>query len=165
MLPVKLMRSRQKTAPAIQRTLDFMVCFRKLFQFDIVQFKNIVQPVIFACSGIDYFIATVNLRGIRYKVVIKDVDADGFFQLLVHHPFAELFSNQFCPVENSSLVEVIIFPDLHFDVEPATIFSLGFDFEYGDFIRPVIGQVKWIFQLNLHNLLLFGHNSVNQGDE
>ena len=124
-----------------------------------------MQAVILARRGIDYFVTTVNLRGVRHKIVVENIDANGFLQLLVHHPFTELFCHQFCPVIDRTLVKVVVFPDLHFDVEPATTFIFGLDIKYGDFIRPVIGQVKGIFQLHLHHLILFRNNSVNQRDQ
>ncbi len=50
----------------------------------------------------------MNLSDIRHQIVIKDVDADGFVQLVVYHPFTELICHQFCPVINSSFVEVVV---------------------------------------------------------
>ena len=62
----------------------------------------------FARHSIDYFITTMNLSGIRHQIVIKDVDADGFVQLVVYHPFTELICLQFCPSKKSSFVEVVV---------------------------------------------------------
>ncbi len=62
-------------------------------------------------------------------------------QLFVHHPFTELFSHQFCPIENGPVVEMALFADLHFNVEQTPMFSFGLDIEYGGGSCPVIGKV------------------------
>ena len=62
-------------------------------------------------------------------------------QLFAHHPFTELFSHQFSPIENGPFVEMALFADLHFNVEQTPMFSFGLDIEYGEFSCPVIGKV------------------------
>ena len=110
-----------------------------------MQFKNIMQLIVLACVGIDYFVTAMKIFYFWYEVEIQYINADGFFQFLKHHAFTELLGDQFCPVVNCTFIEVIVFADLHFNIKPAIVFTARFDVEYGHFARPIISQVVRVF--------------------